>query len=137
MSESDTEILATKVPSSGLVSLMYIIYALHGFSALTGVMTPAFVLTAFLTGWPSIIAVILSYAKRDAAEGTYLQSHFTWVISTFWYAFLAIVFAGALIITIIGIPAAVVVIVFTGLWVLYRIIRGLLNLLEENPMPLD
>lgn len=124
-------------PSSGLVSLVYIIYILHGFSALTGVMTPAFVVTAFLTGWPSIIAVILSYAKRDDATGTYLQSHFAWTITTFWYALVAILLAGFFMITIIGIPAGLVVIVVTGLWVLYRITRGLLNLFEEKPLPLD
>jgi uncharacterized membrane protein len=126
-----------KEPSSSLVSLVFIIYGLHGFSALTGVMTPAFVLTAFLTGWPSIIAVILSYAKKDDADGTYLASHFEWTITTFWYAAFAIVIAGVMFVTIVGIPLGIVIIIFTGLWVLYRIIRGVLNLLEEKPLPLD
>ncbi len=125
----------SKQPTSGLVSLTYIIYALHGFSALTGVMTPALVITAFLTGWPSIIAVILSYAKRSDAEGTYLESHFSWMISTFWYALLALVCAGILFITLVGIPVAILIIVLVGLWVLYRIIRGILALLSEQALP--
>ena len=47
-----------RAPSSGLITLSYIIYGLHLFSALAGVLTSAMVVTAFLTGWPSIIAVI-------------------------------------------------------------------------------
>ena len=65
-------------PSRGLVNLTYLIYGLHAFSALTGVLTTAFVATAFLSGWPSIIALILNYVKRHAVRGTYLESHFVW-----------------------------------------------------------
>jgi hypothetical protein len=36
------------------------IYALHTFSVLTGILGAATVVTTFLTGWPSIIAVILN-----------------------------------------------------------------------------
>lgn len=132
---TDKELFIDKEPSTNLVSLAYIIYALHGFSAITGVITSAFVVTAFLTGWPSIIAVILSYAKRDDARGTYLESHFNWMISTFWYAALAIVIAGIMFITVVLFPIGILIIIFTGLWVLYRIVRGILNLMEEQAMP--
>ena len=66
----------TTAPHAGLVRLTHIIYALHAFSALMGVVSSAAVLTAFLTGWPSILAVILNYAKRADVYGTYLESHF-------------------------------------------------------------
>ena len=46
----------------------------------------AFVVTAFLTGWPSIIAVIINYVKRSEVRGTWLDSHFSWQIRTFWFA---------------------------------------------------
>lgn len=124
-------------PSSGLVSLTYIIYFLHLFSAVTGVLTPAFVLTAFLTGWPSLIAVILNYAKRSDTAGTYLESHFRWQIRTFWFALLWVLFSGLLAITVIGIPVAVLLVLFIGLWVLYRIVRGLLRLMDELPMKIE
>ena len=61
-------------PTSGEVTLAYIIYGLHGFSALSGVLSSTLVITAFTTGWPSIIAVILTYLKRDDVKGTYLES---------------------------------------------------------------
>jgi uncharacterized membrane protein len=123
------------VPRQGLVTLAHIIYALHAFSALTGLVSAAFVVTAFLTGWPSIIAVILNYVKRSDVRGTWLDSHFSWQIRTFWYALLWVVIAAILFVTLIGIPFAWAIWVITGIWVLYRIIRGWLALVSERPMP--
>jgi len=124
-------------PSSGLVTLTYIIYGLHFFSALNGVLSSAFILTAFLSGWPSIIAVILSYAKRSEVTGTYLQSHFNWVISTFWYALFWLIISILIALTFFGIPVAYLMVVITGLWLMYRIVRGLLSLLDEKELPID
>jgi uncharacterized membrane protein len=126
-----------KQPSPGLVSLTYIIYFLHLFSAVTGILTPALVITAFLTGWPSLIAVILNYAKRSDTRGTYLESHFRWQIRTFWFALLWLLFSGLLFLTVIGVPFAILLICVIGLWILYRIIRGLLRLMDELPMNLE
>ena len=122
------------VPRESLVTVAHVIYALHAFSALTGLATAAFVVTAFLTGWPSILAVILNYAKRAEARGTYLESHFSWQIRTFWGAFAWLVLALFLFVTVIGIPFAFLIIVATGLWVLYRIIRGWLALNDGRPV---
>ena len=122
-------------PSDGMVTLTHALYALHGFSALMGVLSTAFIVTAFLTGWPSIIAVIINYVKRSDARGSWLNSHFGWQIRTFWYALLWVVVAGLLVLTVIGIPVAWVLLVGAGLWVLYRIIRGWIALTEAKPMP--
>jgi uncharacterized membrane protein len=141
MSESGrsvTEIdgrLGTAVPSQGLTQLTHAIYALHLFSAVTGLLGTAFVVTAFLTGWPSIIAVILNYVKRGDVRGTYLDSHFGWQIRTFWYALLWVVTAGLLALTLIGLPFAIAVVLAAGIWVLYRIIRGWIALSGAKPMP--
>jgi uncharacterized membrane protein len=123
------------VPREGLITLAHVIYALHAFSALTGLVSAAFVVTAFLTGWPSIIAVILNYVKRSEVRGTWLDSHFSWQIRTFWYALLWVVIAAILFVTLIGIPFAWAIWVVTGIWVLYRIIRGWLALVSERPLP--
>jgi uncharacterized membrane protein len=93
------------------------------------------VLTAFLTGWPSIIAVILNYAKRPEVRGTWLDSHFGWQIRTFWYALMWLLWGGVAFVTLFGIPAALVLWVLTGLWVLYRIARGWMTLSAQKPMP--
>jgi uncharacterized membrane protein len=114
----------------GLVRLTHIIYGLHAFSALMGVISSAAVVTAFLTGWPSILAVILNYAKRSDVRGSLLESHFRWQIRTFWFALFWVVVAVFLFVTVILIPLAWLVVVITGLWVLYRIGRGWLALNE-------
>ena len=122
-------------PRASLITLTHIIYGLHAFSALTGLLSSAFILTAFLTGWPSIIAVILNYLKRDAVYGSYLESHFRWQIRTFWFALIWLIVMILLFVTLIGIPFAWIVGVLTGLWVLYRIVRGWLRLVDAKPMP--
>jgi uncharacterized membrane protein len=93
-----------------------------------GVISSAAIVTAFLTGWPSILAVILNYAKRAEVRGTYLESHFSWQIRTFWWALFWVGAAVMLFVTIIGIPLALLMFIGTGVWVLYRIIRGWLAL---------
>ncbi len=120
----------------GLVTLTFLIYGLHGFSAISGLLSPAFVVTAFLTGWPSIIAVILNYVKRGEARGTWLESHFRWQIRTFWFAFLWVMIVLLLVATVIAIPLAIIIAWFVGLWVLYRIARGWLRLSNRIPMPM-
>ncbi|WP_333840781.1 DUF4870 family protein [Pelomicrobium sp.] len=123
-------------PSDSLVRLTHLIYALHAFSALTGLVGAAFVVTAFLTGWPSIVAVIINYVKRPDVRGSYLESHFRWQIRTFWFALLWVLVALLVWATLVGIPLALGILLITGLWVLYRIIRGWLRLVDRKPMPL-
>jgi uncharacterized membrane protein len=71
-------VVEAAAPRQGLVTLTHVMYGLHAFSAITGLMSAALVVTAFLTGWPSIIAVIMNYVKRSEAAGTFLDSHFSW-----------------------------------------------------------
>ena len=74
--------------------------------------------------------MILNYAKRSEVRGSLLESHFRWQIRTFWFALLWVVLAVFLFVTVILIPLAWLVVVITGLWVLYRIGRGWLALNE-------
>jgi uncharacterized membrane protein len=123
------------VPREGLVTLTHVMYGLHAFSALTGILTPALVVTAFLTGWPSIIAVIINYVKRSEVRETFLDSHFSWQLRTFWFALLWLVIGAVLFATVVGIPAAVVLWLGTGIWVIYRLIRGWLALKDHHELP--
>ncbi len=126
----------TVLPTGGLVTLTHVIYGLHAFSAVAGLVGTMLIVTAFLTGWPSLIAVILNYVKRSDVRGTFLESHFRWQIRTFWFALLWTVIAGLFFVTFVGIPLAVAIVAFVGLWVLYRIIRGWLALISERSMPM-
>jgi uncharacterized membrane protein len=123
------------MPREGLVTLTHVIYGLHAFSALTGMLSPAMIVTAFLTGWPSIIAVILNYVKRSDVRGTWLDSHFSWQIRTFWFALLWLTLGAVLFVTVVGIPFSIVLWFATGIWVLYRIIRGWLALSAPKELP--
>ncbi len=122
-------------PPAGIIRLTHIIYLLHAFSAVMGLLGSAFIVTAFLSGWPSIVAVGLNYLKRSEVRGTYLDSHFGWQIRTFWYALLWIVVATGLVFTVIGIPFAWILVVVVGLWILYRIVRGWIALSGGVPLP--
>lgn len=122
------------VPPHSLVRLTHFIYLLHAFSVLMGVLGPAFIITAFLTGWPSIIAVIINYIKRDEVRGTFLDSHFSWQIRTFWYALLWLVVAAVLFMTVVGIVLAYMLAVGVGFWIVYRILRGWMALNDERPV---
>lgn len=126
----------TSNPLEGPLAWCHIMYALHAFSAISGVLSSATIVFAFLLGWPSIIAVILNYIKRGDVTNTWLESHYNWQLRTFWYALLWALIAGLLALTLIGIPAAILVIAITGIWVLYRVIRGWTSLLERRPMPI-
>ncbi len=121
-------------PPESLVRLTHVIYGLHAFSALTGLIGAAFIVTAFLTGWPSLIAVILNYARGSAARGTYLESHFRWQIRTFWFALLWMLVALLFAFTVVGLPLAWGLALAVGAWVLYRIGRGWLRLADRAPV---
>src|SRR6185437_15166348 len=80
MIEGNSRVVAI-VPANDLVRLTHIIYLLHGFSIMMGILGPALIITTFLTGWPSIIAVIINYVKRHDVRGTYLEFAF-WLANT-------------------------------------------------------
>jgi uncharacterized membrane protein len=124
----------TVVPAEGLVTLTHVMYGLHAFSAITGLTSAAFIVTAFLSGWPSIIAVIINYVKRNEVHGTYLDSHFGWQIRTFWYAVVWFVIGAVLIATVIGAVVGYPLLIVVGLWVLYRIVRGWITLVDGKSM---
>ena len=117
-----------------LVQLTHIIYGLHAIAVLVGVTSASTVAGGFVFGLPSLIAVFINYLKRSDVNGTWLESHFSWQIRTFWFTFLWLVVYGLLIITIIGIPIAWIMIALLGLWVGYRVIRGCVALADSRPV---
>ena len=123
-------------PRRSLVTLTHVIYALHAFSLVTGIVGVATIVGAFLTGWPSIIAVILNYAKRSEARGTWLESHFRWQIRTFWFGVLWVALCALFVVLTLGIGIFVAwaPLMVVGLWFIYRIARGWLALLDRGRM---
>ncbi len=122
--------------SPSLVQLTHLIYALHALAVFVGVTSAAVSIAGgFVFGLPSLLAVVLNYVKRGAVRGTWLDSHFSWQIRTFWFTALWLVLSGLVMLTIIGIPvAAWVMIPVLGLWVGYRVLRGWLALAGARPV---
>lgn len=86
----------------------------------------------FLGGIPAIVAVIIHYLKRTEVTNPMLTSHMTWQIRTFWIG---------LALTIIGFLTTFLLIGFVILfasviWYIYRIVRGLLAVLDNKAMPI-
>jgi uncharacterized membrane protein len=138
MNESSTIDGATglRVPDASLINYTHIVYALHTLSVLVGVLGSASVVGAFLLGLPSLVGVIMNYARQSDAKGTYLESHFRWQIRTFWgaVAMLAVVtvISLPLMIVIVGFGTFVLGVIVIGVWIIYRVARGWLALRDQK-----
>ncbi|HEX6528318.1 MAG TPA: DUF4870 domain-containing protein [Burkholderiales bacterium] len=84
----------------------------------------------FFVGLTWIVAVVLNYVKRDDVRGTWLESHFNWQIRTFWWGLLWAVVGGILTLVVVGFA----VLFADAVWIIYRIVKGWLNLSENKPV---
>lgn len=76
------------------------------------------------------MALIVGYLKRPDVRGTWLESHFTWQIRTFWASLLWLA---------VGMIAALILVGYLVLglgflWFLYRVIKGWLRLNDGKAM---
>lgn len=127
------------VPDASLVTYTHVIYALHALSVIIGVTGAASIVGAFVFGLPSIVAVIMNYVRRSNTRGTYLDSHFSWQIRTFWYALLwwaivSIVSLPLVLLLGLGIITYIAGVLIVGIWLAYRVIRGWIALRDGRPM---
>lgn len=103
-------------PERPLITIANVVYGLQA----VGLLLPI----TFIAG------VIINYVKRDDARTTLVESHFRWQIRTFWFGLLWGAIGG--LTSIIGIGAVILFAAYV--WVMYRIIRGWLNLVDRKPM---
>ena len=89
----------------------------------------------FSLGLFSFLPLIVNYLKRSATEGSFVRSHHTWQIRSFWWYLLWVVVGAMLFTTLIGIPLAWMVWIGAWLWKAYRLLKGLLDLNANEPMP--
>jgi uncharacterized membrane protein len=128
------------VPDPSLITYTHAIYALHAVSVAIGVTSPATIVGSFVFGLPSILAVVLNYARQPEVEGTWLKSHFRWQIRTFWYALLWMFVAGLLsaplALVLVGFLTFYLAAMIVGAWVIYRVVRGWVALRAGRVMPI-
>ncbi len=86
----------------------------------------------FFVGITWIVGVVINYVKKEEVAGTPYESHFRWQIRTFWFGLLWGVLGGVLAIVLIGFA----VLFADMVWIIYRIVKGWLNLNDGKPMPL-
>jgi uncharacterized membrane protein len=91
-------------------------YALHLFGAITGI--------------ASIVGLIINYVKRNDYDELF-DSHHGWMIRSFWWAILWSIVG--FVTLLIGIGWVIWVVVW--LWYIYRHVRGLIALINGEPMP--
>jgi uncharacterized membrane protein len=84
----------------------------------------------FFIGITWIVAIVMDYVKKDEAKGTWLESHFRWQIRTFWFGLLWGVLGAILLLVLVG----WFVLVADAIWIIYRIVKGWLNLAENKPI---
>jgi len=108
-------------PEAGGPTMRTLTHAAYGLFAL------GFVTAGFL-GLATLAAVVLIYLKRADAAGTLYASHFDWLLRTFWWGLLWLAISAIALLIFIGWIGVVITVV----WVLYRLIKGWLALLENR-----
>ena len=84
----------------------------------------------------SLLAVIIGAFTRDSVRGTWMESHYSWLLRTFlwgmvWLVITSVVFT----VTVIGIFFLWVPWGILTIWYLYRVARGWLRLNDGKPAP--
>jgi uncharacterized membrane protein len=84
-----------------------------------------------------IVGVIVCYVKRGEAQNTWVASHLTWLIRTFWWSFLWDMLGWVILLGtfFIGFPITFGIWFVTAIWVIYRVVRGYLVFKDSKPIP--
>ncbi len=109
-------IVRDEVQMKSLKTITLVVYILYALS--------------YFTGITAIVGIIINNVKKEEVAGTWLESHFRWQMRTFWFGLLW---------AVIGLLTAFIVIGFAVLfadfcWIIYRIVKGWLNLNDNKPM---
>ena len=89
-----------------------------------------FAASAITGGLTALAGAMVAYLKRSAAGETIYESHFTWLIRTFWIG-LALLLIGVITASI---GVGFLVLVASSIWMLYRIVKGLLAFTDRKPI---
>ena len=121
--------------SSVPVTAGVLAYALFAIAAVVAIASHGVPLMGPLVGVLGIVGIVVCYVKRDDASGTWVASHLTWLIRTFWWSLLWAVVGIVLFVTLIGIPFALALWLATDIWVIYRLVRGYLLYKDSKAIP--
>ncbi len=101
-------------PGGDNVKLVYILY-----------------LVSALIGVSMLVGLVIAYINRGDAAGTWVASHYTYQIRTFWIGLLYSCISVVLMIVGVGF----LLIVAVAVWGIVRCVRGLQWAASETPVP--
>lgn len=120
------------------VTAALVVYALYALTAAISLLSAGFHIVPLLS-LIGVIGLVIAYVKKSDAQGTWVASHLSYLIRTFWWALFAGVGCWILgwlfAVTLIGIPVALLLWIATPLWIIYRIVRGYLHFKDSRPIP--
>jgi uncharacterized membrane protein len=85
---------------------------------------------ACITCVTALVALVVHFTKGEETRGTFVESHLRWQIRTVIFSTLFFIIGG--ITTFIGI--GFVILFFNAIWVIYRLVAGMLRLNDNKPM---
>lgn len=88
-------------------------------------------LASFVFGVTSIVGVVLAFNWKGEARGRWDESHYTYLINTFWIMLIGGVAGIVLAIVLIGF----LILLATAVLVVVRCIMSLQNAQKQMPMP--
>ena len=88
-------------------------------------------LSSFILGVTGLVGIVLAYVWRGDRPEAWEESHFTYLIRTFWFGLLGSVVGVVLSIILIGIP----ILLATAVWVIIRSVLSLVKAQRQEPMP--
>jgi uncharacterized membrane protein len=97
---------------------LMICYALQGAGVISG-------------GLASIVGVIISHIKVNETQNDFIRSHHRWLIRTFWWSLAWALVSLVLCFIVIGVFGFFIL----AVWVIYRLVKGVINFTEKRPMP--
>ncbi len=109
-----------RTPPTNVAHILYVMHAISPFTLWT----------------LSLLAVIVGAFTRDSVRGTWVETHFSWLLRTFlWGILWAVILTVIFTVTVIGIFFLWVPWGLLTIWYLYRVIRGWLRLNDGKPAP--
>ena len=96
---------------------------------------PTIVALLYLVSWfggvTGIVGVVLAFVWKGEARGGWEESHYTYLINTFWIGLIGSIVSFLLLIVLIGMLTWILVAVL----VLVRTVLSLINAQKQLPMP--
>ena len=88
-------------------------------------------LASFVTGITGLVGIVLAHVWQGDNRENWAASHFTYLIRTFWFGFLASIVATVLTFLLIGFLLYPII----AVWVGVRSVMSLIKAQKQEPMP--